>query len=638
MHREIYNGLKKALSYEVEQAHWIIRHQVEVKGREWMKNWDGRKTVVCYDKARCKCHNKKPGTHFPTGLLGMAMGFFDQYGISYDTTDVRPFGTGHLGLSMSDDFEIRDYQTEVIKKACHQQRGIIKMATGSGKSSVACGIIANLGVTPFIFYVTSQDLLHQAKTEIERFVFYNGLPIKVGAVGAGHKDIQDITVMTVQTAVRALGGVWVKYDEEDRCSDDTELGDIKSEVVELIKSARGVIFDECITGDSIVYTEDGPKKIEDLSDYKKDVLSFSGDSVAWNKILNFSEKGFQDVMDINLLSGKQIKCTQDHLIMTQGGWKEAGKVSQKDQVLSIAHVDVVKKSMSTIPTAWDINFVGIKDIKIRGKEKVYDIEVENAHNFFANDILVHNCQHVSSESCQIISDSSEMAQYKYGLSATPVRDKGDDLLIYGCFGKEIANISASFLIQRGYLVKPEILFLPITNMSKSPYKSYQKIYKHCLVNNSLRNEWIARLATQFANDGRRVLVLVMQIAHGKMLQQIIPGSVFLHGSVSKKKRLEHLQKMRDRESDAQITIASTILDEGIDVRPLDTLILSGAGKSSTRALQRVGRVLRPYDGKSLATIVDLYDHVKYLKDHAAKRESIYKTEEEFDIKYVSMES
>jgi hypothetical protein len=37
----------------------------------------------------------------------------------------------------------------------------------------------------------------------------------------------------------------------------------------------------------------------------------------------------------------------------------------------------------------------IKIEKLNNKTKVFDINVENNHNFYANDILVHNCQEIN---------------------------------------------------------------------------------------------------------------------------------------------------------------------------------------------------------------------------------------------------
>ena len=77
------------------------------------------------------------------------------------------------------------------------------------------------------------------------------------------------------------------------------------------------------------------------------------------------------------------------------------------------------------------------------------------------------------------------------------------------------------------------------------------------------------------------------------------------------------------------------LDEGIDVRPLDTLLLAGQGRSKVRAMQRVGRVIRPYEDeygkKEKATVVDFCIHQKYLKSHAVAREKMYASEPEYAI-------
>lgn len=158
---------------------------------------------------------------------------------------------------------------------------------------------------------------------------------------------------------------------------------------------------------------------------------------------------------------------------------------------------------------------------------------------------------------------------------------------------------------------------------------YGNVYKQAIVENEARNAQIVLMANKFYKSGRKILILVKQIAHGKLLEKLIPDSIFLHGSTGKKKRQKHLDLMR--EGKPQITIASVIFDEGIDCKPLNTLILAGGGKSPTRALQRIGRILRPYEGKIDAIAVDFMDNCKYMQSHSSKRASIYATEEEFDI-------
>jgi len=491
MDSEVYNRFKKVLGYLPENSFWMVKNNSDTSNNEkWKQEWDGYISAVCWNKKYCRCPVKKNGLHFPTGLLSKAVNFFRENNVLFKRIDIRKKTQKTNIYSMSDEFEARDYQKNVIDKVVGTDsskgidRGIIKAATGSGKSAVACGIIAGMGVSPSIFYVPSIDLLEQAREEISRFIRKNNLPVEVGVVGGGQKEIKDITVMTIQTAVRSLGGVWVKYDDEDISKETSDIEESKEGIKNLIQNSRLMIGDEC--------------------------------------------------------------------------------------------------------------------------------------------------QHWSNETCQIISDNSFNCQYRYLLSATPFRDQGDDILIEACAGKTIDNISASYLIKRNYLIRPIIYFCKINNMRGLRKNNYANVYKQSIVENEFRNNKIVEMATRFYEADRKILILVKQIAHGKLLEKIIPNSIFLYGSTPKKKRQKHLELMRENKN--QVTIASVIFDEGINVKVLDTLILAGSGKSSTRALQRIGRILRPYPGKKDAIAVDFMDNCKYMQGHSKKRLSIYKTEEEFDIR------
>lgn len=78
-------------------------------------------------------------------------------------------------------------------------------------------------------------------------------------------------------------------------------------------------------------------------------------------------------------------------------------------------------------------------------------------------------------------------------------------------------------------------------------------------------------------------------------------------------------------------VASTIADEGLDLPILDTLILAGGGKSSTRAFQRVGRVLRLHENKEKAVVFDFIDYTPMLRRHSRERQKYYEREPLWDI-------
>ena len=223
------------------------------------------------------------------------------------------------------------------------------------------------------------------------------------------------------------------------------------------------------------------------------------------------------------------------------------------------------------------------------------------------------------------------APYRIGLSASPWRDDGCDMMMHGAIGPVIYRLSASDLISMGYLVKPTIVMQSMTDISTA--FEYASIYKQQVVDNKMRNQWIVEKAIKEVGVGRPTLILVKQISHGRTLQKMLKqqwGDVdFLSGKDSSFYRKTTIEKMKEGSID--ILIASTIADEGLDIPRIASVILAGGGKSSTKALQRVGRALRLYEGKKEAIIYDIWDQSPYLKEQGLKREEIYKTEKEFEV-------
>jgi superfamily II DNA or RNA helicase len=130
--------------------------------------------------------------------------------------------------------------------------------------------------------------------------------------------------------------------------------------------------------------------------------------------------------------------------------------------------------------------------------------------------------------------------------------------------------------------------------------------------------------------------LVKWAAHANTLKNLIPGSEVLTASgdnkKTPKKRKEVLNRLRSKET--MCVIGTTLLDEGIDVPSAEVGIFAGGGKSSTRALQRVGRFIRKdpnNPNKTRAIIEEIFDHTVYLSWHAKARREIMETERNFEI-------
>ena len=242
--------------------------------------------------------------------------------------------------------------------------------------------------------------------------------------------------------------------------------------------------------------------------------------------------------------------------------------------------------------------------------------------------IMDECHLAACDTVQTISRNIK-AEYVYGMSASPWRDDGADLLIEAFLGRKVVDISARELIKKGYLVEPNIRFL-----APKPYQyksgKYPTIYSRYIIDNEQRNAMIIKGATRLVEQGFVPLVLFHTIRHGDILFADLKKNVptaLLSGKDTSKVRERIKGELEDGK--VKCIIASKIFDIGIDLPILSGLVIAGAGKSSVRALQRIGRVIRPYSGKSMAAIIDFADQAPYLSDHAGIRRRIY--EWEFDV-------
>ena len=249
------------------------------------------------------------------------------------------------------------------------------------------------------------------------------------------------------------------------------------------------------------------------------------------------------------------------------------------------------------------------------------------------------CQHLSAPTAQLVSQNTPNAYYRYGGSATPYRDDGAEILIEAVTGRKFVSIPASYLIRSKILMKPKIHVIPINSYQEDQAQAkdkgaltsanYNSIYKKYIVENEYRNLMIVRLTQEFNSQNLSTLILVKQIKHGEILQDLIPGAEFIQGNTSSDIRKAVIDGLRDKS--ILCVIATSLADEGLDIKTLNTIIVAGSGKSSTRAFQRVGRVLRTFPGKEDAIVVDFWDNAPYVKNHSKRRVKLYEFEEEFEI-------
>ena len=137
--------------------------------------------------------------------------------------------------------------------------------------------------------------------------------------------------------------------------------------------------DHCLTGDTVVNTIWGGRKIKDL--VGKFGFVWSYDEKRKKKCIRpfFGVKKTrenQPILKITLENGKVVRCTPDHRILTDSGWIEAKHLTQSSKIIDIDCS----------------NLVSVDKVEIEPNEDVYNMEVIGTHNFAVNGgVIVHNC-------------------------------------------------------------------------------------------------------------------------------------------------------------------------------------------------------------------------------------------------------
>lgn len=458
---------------------------------------------------------------------------------------------------------------------------IIEAKVGWGKSYAGVSIIVGVQRTALII-VTKEDLMLQWKQNLLKYT-----------------DIKEDEIGIVQ---------------QNRC----EYGDGIKVAIAMVHSlasceypsdfydwAHTVIIDECITGDADISLADGTViKLEDLvtgfnSGLRYSVLSYNTKSNSFEpkQVTRVWRKGVKPLLKLSLDDGSVLRCTEDHLLYTSNrGWVAAKDLTISDDIIT------TNKPKSKL-------------LKIEpcGEGEVFDIEVEDTHNFVANGVVVHNCHRVAAN--WFITCMFKLNSYaRCGLSATLNRADGKSYVFHSHLGDLI-------LKAKNHIAPPKVLVIKsgwrIPKWKKRlPYGGYEEItIPHkpgrmasvikAMGMDDERNHLIADLCLKAYQKDRKIVIFFEQIDnHLKKLKPIlvrlgIPArdiSEYI-GGLTENQRIENAK--------ARVILGSySYFSEGTDIPTLDTAILASP---RSNVMQAIGRILRVMEGKKEPVIFDIVD-------------------------------
>lgn len=223
----------------------------------------------------------------------------------------------------------------------------------------------------------------------------------------------------------------------------------------------------------------------------------------------------------------------------------------------------------------------------------------------AKGIVIDECHTLPAGSFLRVAMNAHNAHWRVGLSGTPLA-RGDrrSTLAIAATGPVIYRLRTERLVDAGVLAKPTIKMVEVTQRSEKP--TWQGAYRECVVRSVPRNRAVVACAKAAEKP---CLVFVKEIAHGRLVTKALERegmrAEFVWGDAfaDRRKRLVH-----DLESGRlDVLVCSVVLQEGVDIPALRSVVVASGGQSIIATLQRIGRGMRVERDAAGAVLKDTFE-------------------------------
>lgn len=494
-------------------------------------------------------------------------------------------------LNFNDTFKnLLVYQKQFISALSLKNNGVGVMPCGSGKSIAGLGLIALKKISALIIVHTSElfdqwynEIVGDEKKGVEPKLTGN---FTVGQIGRGKKTIGGITIAMIQTLN--------KYTDE--------------QFKELNKKVGIVMMDECFHYDSYIDVKNGSRKIGDIVENKEFCYVDSYNKKTGVHELKKITRHFKIKRKDNLL---EVVFSHSNDIYTYSMFvtenHEFPDEHLKDKKIKDFHVG-----------DYFFNGVLIHSIqKAKWKDQpeyVYNIEVEDNHNYFVFSILTNNCHHTPANTfLNIIKKFS--AKYIYGLSATPNRKDRKEFALYSYIGPILFSMTEKELEKHNRLVPVKLNF--VNTGREFDFKEMDEDWAtltRFISKDVIRNDIILNTIIDDIKGGRFPMVLCNRKNHAYHIKSLLANLDYnvglLTSDVDKFQRKKTKEEAVNGELDAIVCI-DKIAGEGLDIPLLDSVHICFLVNNKAGLQQFIGRGRRVTPDKKYCQVYLYKDYIYY---------------------------
>lgn len=544
--------------------------------------------------------------------------------VDMTTVDIKTFLNRDATADWSgNDIIPRPYQNTAINAMLYHKFGILKAPCSSGKTIMGHVLAQRAGMNT-LWLTHTQKLLEQSRAVGEQIL--GKLDGRVGTVTDGKVNWgSTITYATVQTMIKLNPS---EYRDRFNC----------------------VIVDECFPATTTIETKDGIKTLDcvTIGDITTSYNTKTG-KVENKPVTHVFKLRAHNIVTVVFSNGKRIVCTSNHPFYTQSGeWKKAEELGVSDFVMQLLPQEVYERRI--------FDWFRVESVQVQEPTSdgtfgglcpdgyVYNIEVADNNNYFADGVLVHNCHR-----CNTKKSTSQMsfvvnsiaAEYKYGLSATPETLDGYGRTVFCNLGDVKYEIKKEELEDQNTIMPVDIY--PIFTEWTYPEEAFRAngtLDFHEAVRymaaDPIRNKEITDLIC-----GRPTLILSNNIDHLCYMANTLSEEQRARACLvstkhdenvlkvkilckhTPKSTTEYIDKMRSGELDIMFATYQ-LAKEGLNIPRLEQVIMAFPAVDDNIITQTVGRVARTCEGKFTARCYDIVDRPTYFRKKWRDRKKLYR--------------
>ncbi|WP_297520557.1 DUF3427 domain-containing protein [uncultured Clostridium sp.] len=288
------------------------------------------------------------------------------------------------------------------------------------------------------------------------------------------------------------------------------------------------------------------------------------------------------------------------------------------RMLFIVHrEDILRKAMSDYEKVIDNKSLGLftGNMKERNSDYIFaTIQSISKHydEFCYNEfdyIVIDEAHHSSSITYQRVLNYFK-PKFLLGMTATPERSEGTD--IFDIYDNNIALEIRLTEALKENLVVP-FHYFGITDIDLVDYRGIdinevEKVAKLLQINE--RVDFVIEKMKFYGFDGdkRKCVGFCVNIEHTEYMAKEFNRrgikSVALTSKNSVDERRKEIVKLEDDDNDLEVIFTVDLFNEGVDIPPVNTVLMLRPTQSSIVFIQQLGRGLRKFIGKEFLTVLD----------------------------------